>query len=50
MSVPRGSGGSPSHRRIGRQMQTPGPQLELHTLGVDQLVQDANSAGQVFDA
>ena len=50
VSVPRGSGGSPSHSRIGRQIQKPGPHCELHRLGVDQFVHDPKSAGHMFDA
>src|SRR5262249_53888647 len=48
--VPRGSGGSSPHSRIGLQIQYGAPQVSLHSDGVDQLVQDPNCAGQLLEA
>ena len=50
MSTSLGSGGSPPHSRIGRQMQNEAPQVALHSDGVDQPVHDANCVGHVLDA
>jgi len=49
VSRPRDSGGSSPHSVIGWQRQIP-PQVSLHRVGVDQLVHDANCAGQVVAA
>jgi hypothetical protein len=49
VSRPRGSGGSSPHWVIGWHRHTP-PQVSLQSDDVDQLVHDANCAGQVVDA
>ena len=49
VSRPRDSGGSSPQSMTGWQRHAP-PQVELHRVGVDQVVHDANCAGQVVAA
>jgi hypothetical protein len=50
VSVPRGSGGSPSQSLSGMQRHSGTPQVSLHSDGVDQVPHDPNCAGQVLAA